>query len=132
MNEGGDEPPPAQAPKACQPVPRLRTSMKKKERKEIVVGNSLLRGTEASVCRPDASHRRSAACLGHRLETFLRGSQISYDKLTVTCCWLCRSGAMEQCTGVQKQSGKTSGPWGDFLRVQSSRHDLFNHSSDSK
>ena len=43
-------------------APRLKTASSKKERRVIVVGDSLLRGTEGPICWPDPT-RREVCCL---------------------------------------------------------------------
>ena len=43
-------------------APRLRTASIKKDRRVIVVGDSLLKGTEGSICQPDPT-RREVCCL---------------------------------------------------------------------
>ena len=43
-------------------APRLKTASSKKERRVIVVGDSLLRGTEGPICRPDPTCRK-VCCL---------------------------------------------------------------------
>ena len=50
------------APKARQPTPRIATSFVKKERRVIVMGGSLLKGTEGPICRLDPT-RREVCCL---------------------------------------------------------------------
>ena len=46
---------PRRKPKARQSPPRLQTSSVRKERRVVVVGDSLLRGTEGPICTPDPS-----------------------------------------------------------------------------
>jgi len=46
---------PRREPKARQSPPHLETASVRKERKVVVVGNSLLRGAEGPICRPDPS-----------------------------------------------------------------------------
>ena len=40
------------------------TVLAKKKRRVVVVGDSLLRGTEGPICRPDPSHREVCCLLG--------------------------------------------------------------------
>ena len=53
---------PPSLPKVRRSAPRLKTASSKKERRVIVVGDSLLRGTEGPVCRRDPT-RREVCCL---------------------------------------------------------------------
>ncbi|EOA97796.1 PDZ and LIM domain protein 5, partial [Anas platyrhynchos] len=48
--------------RARRSTPRIRTASTKKERRVIVVGDSVLRGTEGPICRPDPT-RREVCCL---------------------------------------------------------------------
>ena len=47
---------PRREPKVKQSPPHLETASFRKERRAIVVGDSLLRGTEGPIYRPDSSH----------------------------------------------------------------------------
>ena len=63
---------PMRMPKARKSTPRLRTASTKKDRRVIVVGDSLLRGTEDPICRPDRT-RREVFCLpGARVRDIAR------------------------------------------------------------
>ena len=53
---------PPSVTKVRRSAPRLKTASSKKERRVIVVGDSLLRGTEGPICRPDPT-RREVCCL---------------------------------------------------------------------
>ncbi|XP_042725317.1 uncharacterized protein LOC122178868 [Lagopus leucura] len=53
---------PPSLPKVRRSAPRLKTASSKKERRVVVVGDSLLRGTEGPICRPDPT-RREVCCL---------------------------------------------------------------------
>ena len=53
---------PPSVTKVRRSAPRLKTSSSKKERRVIVVGDSLLRGTEGLICQPDPT-RREVCCL---------------------------------------------------------------------
>ncbi|XP_068521222.1 uncharacterized protein [Anas acuta] len=53
---------PRRMPRARRSTPRLRTASTKKERRVIVVGDSVLRGTEGPICQPDPT-RREVCCL---------------------------------------------------------------------
>ena len=53
---------PRRMPRARRSTPRIRTASTKKERRVIVVGDSVLRGTEGPICRPDPT-RREVCCL---------------------------------------------------------------------
>ncbi|KFP06528.1 hypothetical protein N300_02212, partial [Calypte anna] len=46
---------------------RIKTSPTKKRRRVVVVGDSLLRGTEGPICRPDPSHREVCCLPGARV-----------------------------------------------------------------
>ncbi|TRZ16813.1 hypothetical protein HGM15179_010322 [Zosterops borbonicus] len=48
---------PSEPPFLDSSVRRISTSNTKKKRRAIVVGDSLLKGTEGPICRPDPSHR---------------------------------------------------------------------------
>lgn len=52
---------PRREPKARQSPPCLETASVRRERKVVVVGDSLVRGTEGPMCRPDPS-RREVCC----------------------------------------------------------------------
>ena len=58
--EVGELPP--SVPKRRHPAPRLITASSRKERRVIVIGDSLLEGTEGPICRP-APTRREVCCL---------------------------------------------------------------------
>ena len=49
-------------PRVSQSAPCIMTAPVKKKRRVIVIGDSLLRGTEGLICRPDPSHRE-VCCL---------------------------------------------------------------------
>ena len=60
------------APKTRRPKHRIATSSFKKERRAIVMGGSLLKGTEGPICRPDPT-RREVCCLpGARVRDFAK------------------------------------------------------------
>ena len=48
---------PRREPKARQSPPCLETASVRRERKVVVVGDSLLKGTEGPICRSDPSRR---------------------------------------------------------------------------
>ena len=48
---------PRREPKARQSPSHLETASVRKERKVVVVGDSLLRGMEGPICNPDLSHQ---------------------------------------------------------------------------
>jgi len=54
-------------PRTSQSAPRIATAPVKKKRRVIVKGNSLLRGTEGPICRPDPSHREVCSLPGARV-----------------------------------------------------------------
>ncbi|KGL89130.1 hypothetical protein N301_03229, partial [Charadrius vociferus] len=66
--EDGEDDPTSELPRASHSPPRLRTSSTKKGRKVIVVGDSLLKGTEGPICRPDPSHREVICLPGARIK----------------------------------------------------------------
>ena len=49
---------PRREPKARRSPPCLATASVRKEGRVIMVGDSLLRGTEGPICRPDLSHQK--------------------------------------------------------------------------
>lgn len=57
--EGG---PPVRLPRVKRSTPRLTTASTRKDRRIVVIGDSLLRGTEGPICRPDPT-RREVCCL---------------------------------------------------------------------
>jgi len=59
---GVGEAPPMGLPRTSQTAPRITTASTKKKRRVIVIGDSLLRGTQGPICRPDPSHRE-VCCL---------------------------------------------------------------------
>ncbi|KFQ34587.1 hypothetical protein N331_07827, partial [Merops nubicus] len=63
-NEEGREDPSGESPTACHSPPPLMTSSIKKKRTVIVVGDSILRGTEGPICRPHPSHREVCCLAG--------------------------------------------------------------------
>jgi len=48
------------------------TVLAKKKRRVVVVGDSLLRGTEGPICRPDPSHREVCCLLGAQVRDVAR------------------------------------------------------------
>jgi len=54
-------------PRTSQSAPRGTTASAKKKRRVIVIGDSLLRGTEGPICRPDPSHREVCSLPGARV-----------------------------------------------------------------
>ena len=54
-------------PRTSQTAPRITTASTKKKRRVIVIGDSLLRGTEGPICRPDPSHREVCCLPGARV-----------------------------------------------------------------
>ncbi|KFU84659.1 hypothetical protein M959_03165, partial [Chaetura pelagica] len=71
-NEVGGVNLPSEVPRTRQSPRVLRTSSIKKERRVIVVGDSLLRGTEGPICRPDPSHREVCCLPGARIRDVKR------------------------------------------------------------
>ena len=63
---------PRRMPEVRKLTPRLRTASTKKERRVIVVGGSLLRGTEGPICRPDPTHREVCCLPGARVRDVTR------------------------------------------------------------
>ncbi|KFV69245.1 hypothetical protein N307_12034, partial [Dryobates pubescens] len=64
---------PKAKPKAKRPLPAITTSSTKKRRRVIVVGDSLLGGTEGPICRPDPSHRVVCSLPGAQVRDIARG-----------------------------------------------------------
>jgi len=56
-NEDAGEGPSRGLPRKCQSALRIMNTLVKKKTRVIVIGNSLLRGTEGPICRLDSSHR---------------------------------------------------------------------------
>ncbi|KFW72624.1 hypothetical protein AS28_04863, partial [Pygoscelis adeliae] len=71
-NEDVDEGPSGRLPRVRQSAPRIMTASAKKKRRVIVVGDSLLRGTEGPICRPDPSHREVCCLPGARVRDIIR------------------------------------------------------------
>ena len=63
---------PPSLPKVRRSAPRLKTASSKKERRVLVVGDSLLRGTEGPICRPDPTHREVCCLPAARLRDISR------------------------------------------------------------
>jgi len=64
---GEGEAPSGGLPRTSQTAPRITTASAKKKRRVIVTGDSLLRGTEGPICRPDPSHREVCSLPGARV-----------------------------------------------------------------
>jgi len=64
---GEGEAPSRGLPRTSQSAPRITTASAKKKRRVIVIGDSLLRGTEGPICRPDPSHREVCCLPGARV-----------------------------------------------------------------
>ena len=60
--EKAQEGSPKSLQRARQSTPHAETVSARKDRRVVVVGDSLLRGTEGPICRPDPS-RRKVCCL---------------------------------------------------------------------
>jgi len=65
--EGEGKAPSGGLPRTSQTAPRIKTASAKKIRRVIVIGDSLLRGTEGPICRPDPSHREVCCLPGARV-----------------------------------------------------------------
>ena len=63
---------PRRMPRARNLTPRLKTASTKKERRVIVVGDSVLRGTEGPICRPDPNCREVCCLPGARVRDIAR------------------------------------------------------------
>ncbi|KFR02209.1 hypothetical protein Y956_05133, partial [Nipponia nippon] len=55
-----------------QSAPRIKPATGKKKRRVIVIGNSLRRGTEGPICRPDPSHGEVCCLPGARIRDITR------------------------------------------------------------
>jgi len=64
---GEGEAPSRGLPRTSQSAPRITTASAKKNRRVIVIGDSLLRGTEGPICRPAPSHREVCYLPGARV-----------------------------------------------------------------
>jgi len=82
-NEDVGEAPSTGLPRMCQTAPRITTASAKKNRRVIVVGDFLLRGTEGPI-HPTG---KSAASLGPRLGMLLGSSLVWCGLLIITCGW---------------------------------------------
>ena len=72
VSEGVEGGPPVRLPRAKRSTPRLKTASARKDRRVVVIGDSLLRGTEGPICRPDPT-RREVCCLpGARVRDIAR------------------------------------------------------------
>ncbi|KAM9663018.1 uncharacterized protein ACIBXB_016421 [Morphnus guianensis] len=71
-DQGVDEVLSREVPRPSQAAPRILTSSEKRKRRVIVVGDSLLRGTEGPICRPDPSHREVCCLSGARVKDITR------------------------------------------------------------
>uniref|UniRef100_A0A8B9UU32 Reverse transcriptase domain-containing protein n=1 Tax=Anas zonorhyncha TaxID=75864 RepID=A0A8B9UU32_9AVES len=63
---------PRRMPRARKSTPRLRTASTRTERRVIVVGDSLLRGTEGPICLPDPTCREVCCLPGARVRDIAR------------------------------------------------------------
>jgi len=54
--------PPMRLPQVKRSTPRLTTASTRKDKRVVVIGDSLLRGTEGPICQPDPT-RREVCCL---------------------------------------------------------------------
>jgi len=61
-NEDVGEGPSGGLPRTSQSASCVTTASTKKKRRVIVIGDSLLRGMDSPICRPDPSHRE-VCCL---------------------------------------------------------------------
>lgn len=66
-----DEGPSKELPGVTRLAPHIRTTPGRKQRSVTVVGDSLLRRTEGSVCQPDPSHREACCLPGARSDRVL-------------------------------------------------------------
>jgi len=64
---GEGEGPSGGLPRMSQSAPCITTASAKKKRTVIVIGDSLLRGTEGPICRPDPSHKEVYCLPGARV-----------------------------------------------------------------
>ena len=72
MSEDAVGGPPVMLSGVRQSTPHLKTASAKKERKVTVGGNSLLRGTEGSICQPDPTHREVCCLPGAQVRDISR------------------------------------------------------------
>ena len=70
---------PPSVSKVSQSAPHLKTTSSRRERRVIVVGDSLLRGTEGPICRPAPTHREVCCLPGAQIRDISR-------KLPVLIC----------------------------------------------
>jgi len=64
---GKGEAPSRGLPRTSRSASSITTASAKKKRRVIVIGDSLLRGTEGPICRPDPSHREVCCLPGARV-----------------------------------------------------------------
>jgi len=67
-----DEGPRTGLPRTRQSAPCIMSASTKKKRRIIVIGDSLLRGTEGPICRPDPSHGEVCCLPGARVRDITR------------------------------------------------------------
>jgi len=63
----------------------IATTSTREKRRDIVVGNSLLRGTEGPLCWKDPLIGKSSACLRPGLRTSVGNFLVWYHPWTITC-----------------------------------------------
>jgi len=66
-NEDAGEGPSRELPRTNRSAPRIMTAPVNKKRRVILIGDSLLKGTEGPICRPDPSHREVCCLPGARV-----------------------------------------------------------------
>ena len=64
--------PPMRLPWVKQSTPHLTTASTRKDRRVVVIGDSLLRGMEGPICHPDPTRREVCCLLGARVRDISR------------------------------------------------------------
>lgn len=111
-NDSGDAGLSGELTKTSQSTRWITTTGAKKERKVIVVGNSIMRGTEGSVSQLDLSHREIFCFPGAQV----RESLDKFSPLIITHCWLSGLATRTLMRQVLGESKRTSRHWGDRFK----------------
>lgn len=64
-------------PETTPPAPCIKTSCVSGKRRAVVIGDSLLRGMEGPMCRPDPAHREVCCLPGARIRELLENNPVS-------------------------------------------------------
>ena len=72
VKEGMEGGPPMRLPQVKWSTPHFKTASTRKDRRVVVIGNSLLRGTKGPICQPDPTHREVCCLPGARVRDISR------------------------------------------------------------